>query len=117
MTNQERIRAFHLRLEGKSWAEIGAALGFSADGVRQDMLRCVVGTPRRVNCMYPALRRAIEERWGGSVRAFAADCGLHESALYTVLPGKARPSPAVAAAITRTTGLPYEEAFRTEDTP
>jgi hypothetical protein len=112
MTNQERMKAFSMRLEGRGWKEIGRALGYSDSTVQQDLKRCVEIRPRQVHCVYPALRDHITERCGGSVQAFAHACGIGVNTLYAVLPGRVHPGKLVIDAILKTTGLPYEEAFR-----
>lgn len=115
MTNQERIKAFALRLEGCSWKEIGKALGYSAATVQQDLKRCVGIGPRQVHCVYPALRDYITERYGGSVQSFARACGVAVSTMYAVLPGRVRPGKLIIDALLETTGLSYEDAFKRSD--
>ena len=115
MTKQERLKAFEMRLDGSSWAEIADALGYTANTVQCDLKACMIAAPRQVNCVYPAIRRIITERYGGSVRSFASACGVSQNSMYAVLPGKSRPNAYVIDAILKETGLHYEEAFRMED--
>lgn len=115
MTKQERMKAFEMRLDGSSWLEIADVLGYTATTVQCDLRSCLSAAPRQVNCVYPALRRVITERYGGSVRTFASACGLSTNSLYAVLPGRSRPSVNMINAILKETGLCYEEAFRTEE--
>lgn len=112
MTNEERIKALQMRLDGKSWEYIANVLGYSKTTVTEDLKACIVHPPRQVNCVYPALKRIIVERYGGSVYAFARDCGISNNAMYYVLPSKRPPGRKVLSAILSTTGLSYEEAFR-----
>lgn len=115
MTNQERMKAFEMRLGGANWSQIGRALGYTSTTIRNDLLGCVNVPPRQVNCAYPKLRKIIEEQYGGSVRALAIDCGVSENSLYYSLSGKGRISKRASAALLKRTGLTYEEAFRKEE--
>lgn len=112
MTNQERRRAFALRLEGGSWESIGKTLGYCGSTVYTDLLSVVRRAPRQPNICFPALRRHVAEQCGGSVGRFAQECGISASTLYTVLQGKSKPSKAAVDRILSATCLSYEEAFR-----
>lgn len=114
MTDLERKRAFALRLQGNSWAEIGQALSYSESTVRQDMERCLRGTNRCVQTVYPALRSCIRRDFGGSVRAFARACGLPPRVLYAVLPGEKPMSADCAARIQAVTGLSEDQLRQKE---
>ena len=115
MTNFERKKAFSLRLEGNGWKEIGEALGYCSETVKKDLRLCILGKPRRVRSVYPALSRFIEERYGGSVRAFALDCGLGPQVLYSVLPGRRPMSPEEVQCIRELSGLSPAEILRREE--
>ena len=88
MTNQERRYAFDARLQGDSWEKIGRALGYAGATVYRDMEACLLHSPRRVQGIYPCLSRGIEELYGGCVRSFALDCGIHPSTVYSILKGR-----------------------------
>ena len=115
MTKQERLKAFEMRLDNCTWMQIGEALGYSHEHVRRELTACVLARPRRVNCIYPNIQRIITERYGGSVRSFAQDCGIPENTLYYILPGRGRPSKFVQQKILATTGLTYTEAFTPDE--
>lgn len=108
MTNGERRTAFDLRLSGRSWEEIGQALGYAPPTVFQDLQQCMRRPGRTARCVYPALARVLAERYGGSVPAFAADCALPASTAYAVLGGRCRMTDAMAAQIAQATGLGQE---------
>ena len=115
MTRQERMKAFEMRLDGKSWTEIGKELGYSSSTVKQDIMGCILASPRQVNCAYPAIRRIITDEYGGSVHAFAIACDVSPNVMYYILPGKSAPKRELIEAILRVTGLSYEEAFQREE--
>lgn len=37
MNRRDRLRAFQMRLDGKTWAEIGEALNYTGQGVAKDL--------------------------------------------------------------------------------
>ena len=115
MTNDERIRAFQMRLEGARWAAIGRALGYSSGTIREDLKNCILAPPRQVNCAYPALRRYITCQCGGNVRTFAAACKVAPSTMYGVLSGRTEPKQETVQAILEETSLSYAAAFRREE--
>lgn len=115
MTKQERLKAFEMRLDGYSWAEIASVMGYSHEHIRKELRACVVARPRRVNCIYPGLRQVIAVKYGGSVRALAQDAGIPENTLYYILPGRGRPSAFVQQKLLAATGLTYAEAFTPDE--
>lgn len=115
MTKQERLKAFEMRLDGCNWCQIGRALGYTSNAVKQDLVGCVLSSPRQVNCAYPVIRRIITEDYGGSVSAFAASCGLSPNAMYYTLSGKCVVSMHRQKLIANVLGIPTEEAFSMEE--
>lgn len=113
MTREERFDAFRRRLDGATWEEIGAALGYAPQTVRDDLRRCVTAMPRRPNIRYPGLRRYVEEFCGGSVRQLSRLCGVKEAVLYYSL-SAGTPSSATIQAILAATGKTHEELFGNE---
>ena len=114
MTKQERMTAFEMRLEGRSWREIGQALGYSHTAVYNDLQSCIVTRPRQLICIYPALRQVIEQEYDGSINAFADACGVPYNTMYLTLSGRIRPNKRKSV-ICSVTGLPPEEAFRLKE--
>lgn len=114
MTDLERKRAFALRLQGKSWSEIGQDLSYSESTVRQDLERCLRGRNHQVETVYPALRSCIRREFGGSVRAFARACGLPPRVLYGVLPGDKPMSADCVERIRAVTGLSEDQLRQRE---
>lgn len=105
MTNSERRQAFDLRLLGRSWEEIGEQLRYAPTTVFEDMQDCLRGPQRTARCVYPDLRSVLAERYGGSVQAFAEDCGMNLNTAYAVLSGRCRMTESIAARIGQATGL------------
>ena len=110
MTRQERLEAFTRRIDGATWEEIGAALGYAPTTVWKDLHNCITAMPRRPNIRYPGLRRYVEEECGGSVRQLARRCGVKEAVLYYSL-SDGVPNRDTVQAILSATGRPYEELF------
>lgn len=114
MTNTERKTAFALRLGGESWEEIGRKLSYEESTVRQDLERCLHRGGRTVQTVYPVLGRFIDRNCGGSIRAFAQDCGLSPRLLYDVLPGRKTMSAYCLGRIAEATGLSDREIRQRE---
>jgi len=115
MTRAERMKAFEMRLDGKSWKEIAAQLGYTPNGVRMDMISAIRYTPRQVNCIYPALRAYIVAECGGSVEGFSRHCNIPESTMGNILVGRHQPNMDSTRLILKATGLTFDEAFRREE--
>lgn len=115
MTKHERLKAFEMRLDGFNWSAIARELGYSSTTVQQDLQGCILVKPRQVNCVYPAIRRIITDKYGGSVRAFAADCGISYGAMYYTLSGKCYVPVERQKIISNVLGIPTVEAFEREE--
>ena len=113
MTRKDRIRAFCLRLDGCSWRQVGAALGYDARAVQRDLERMVRRGQRRPRTPYTALARFIMQECGGSIKEFARLCGVPYSTMYAVLTEERAPGEGTLERILATTGLTVEEAFAT----
>ena len=111
MTKEERLKAFQMRLDGETWADIGKTLGYAHNTVQQDLKMVVCGEPWNVNCVYPSIKKIIIRDYGGSIAAFSRACGISNTSLYYTLTGRGKPSYRTALAIMATTGLTYTEAF------
>ena len=115
MTKQERLKAFEMRLDGSNWSEIGRELGYTSTTVKQDLQGCILSKPYQVNCVYPAIRRIITDRYDGSIRALADACGITYNAMYYTMSGKCIVSDQRKKIISNDLGIPPEEAFQRED--
>ena len=115
MTKQERLKAFEMRLDGCKWIEIARALGYTSTTVKQDLQGCVLSKPYQINCVYPAIRRIITDRYDGSIRALADACGITYNAMYYTMSGKCPVSAQRKKIISNVLGIPPEEAFQREE--
>lgn len=80
MTNEEKIEAFRLRLQGLSWDEIGERLYFSGNYIYKSLKKTLtiydVRKKRTVNdIVFPVLREIIISQYGGSIAKFLK--GIH----------------------------------------
>lgn len=114
MTNDERMRAFEMRLEGRTWADISRELGYTISGIQSDLLGAVQAGPRQPSIIYPAIRRYVLDHYGGVVRKFALDLGISYNTLYPALSGRRRINLCLEDAICQKMGVPPEVAFREE---
>ena len=89
MTNNERRRAFDLRLKGCTWAEIGRDLGYTYQAVQQDMEHVLTATfPNECRCPYPALADYIRLHHEGSISEFIRECGLPRKKSFNIIMGR-----------------------------
>lgn len=113
MTYDERMKAFDMRIRGRNWGEIAAALNYAEGAsVERDIRKCVSGRRKQYRCAYPALRKVISSEYFGSISAFAESCGIKYSTMYAVLLGNRKPSEKNVKKICERTRLSPEEAFR-----
>lgn len=116
MTRDERAKAFQMRLDGATWETIGENLNYAPTTVRSDLINCIEFGVKTTRCIYPAIRSVINQRFFGSMNAFAAHCGVNYSTIYHICNGSTKtPGRRVTDAILLATDLTYEEAFRKED--
>ena len=117
MTNQQRRRAFDLRLAGYSWGEIGTRLGYGGTYVERDLRRCL--TRQGVNLcrvVYPALRHYISFAHEGSVTAFCDAMGYPRNKGRKVLRGELPLEEELIERIRYHTGLLTAEIQRRDET-
>lgn len=114
MTRQDRLSAFQMRLNGKSWGQIADALGYEYTSVYLDMNRVLQrGVRRLMPVIYPRLREYIIQNCEGSTARFARRCGVSPNTMYCALSGAKPVSAKTARTILRETGLTFEQAFAT----
>lgn len=116
MTRAERIQAFELRLDGKTWEAIGQALGYDGSSVCRDLRLCISAPRRPPQIIYPALLSLCVQQFDGSILQMSRALGLSDSALRKCLFGKSRPTARVIDAIRNQFGLTYEAAFSKGET-
>lgn len=112
MTNEDRLKAFEMHLNGVPWAEIGKALGYSSSTIFSDLRACVAATHSSgKRCVYPAIWAYIADRCGGSIREFADQCGMPYGSVYNAITGRDSVSLKRRRRMAEVVGLPVEEAF------
>ena len=113
MTNEERIRAYRLRLSGMTWEAIGARIGYAPMTVRNDLFASLQKKPRApAPIIYPAIKSACLTRYGGSLHAMAVDFGIADSTLRDCFLGGATPGEKIISCVEEKLGLSYKDAFR-----
>lgn len=115
MTNNERIGALRMRLQGKTWEYIGEDLGYSPQNVRADLISAINSPPKEPRCAYPAILKALNDKYDGSVKALAEACNISPSAMYYTMRGAAEPTEERKKIIAKAVGLSSEEAFQREE--
>ena len=112
MTKEERLEAFRLRMEGKTYEEIGAKLHYSARNVQKDLQSVVEKTAVNPNIIYPKLEEIIRTQCGGSINAFARALQVSRTDLRQFLIHGAAPSERLLERIEAVTRLTREEALQ-----
>ena len=115
MNRQDRIRAFSMRCEGMTWAQIGAALNYDSQTVAKDLRSVLDRQPRVPAILYPRLKGYVRENCQGSVGAFAGQLGVSPYRLRRVLVHGDPPSERLRGKLLAATGLPESEAFSTAE--
>ena len=113
MTNNEKMAMFQMRLEGKTFQQIGDAFGISKQAVKQS-IGCTGGggTVRRPDkIIYPTIADYMVRR-NINYNDLAPECGVSRSGLRHFLQGQGGGSKYVIDRILEVTGLTYEEAFK-----
>lgn len=113
MTIDQRVEAYRMRLEGKTFEEIGEHFGVSRQHIQQTLFFCKGprGLDRSVkSCVYPNIARWMMENRIG-ISKFSERCGMNQATLRLVLSVRGNPRKGTIDKILRITGLSYEEAF------
>ena len=117
MEQEERIKAFTLRCEGKTWAQIGEILHYDEQTVSKDLHGVIKRLPkRRAGIRYPRLREYVKQQCNGSITVFAGQMGVSPYHLRRVLVHGDKASPKLSSKIQAATELTGEQAFSEEET-
>lgn len=94
MSNEELLKAFSLRLEGKKWEDIGNALHYSGNHVREQLLSvwAMKSFKRLESERYPRLATYITRYYRGIVSAFCVESNIPPSTVAKILQGSS-PAP------------------------
>lgn len=114
MTNDEKLKAFALRLDGLTWERIAEELHYSVSTVEHDMLNCLrAHCQTRCVCIYPTVKKVLLRDYRGSITALSTASGIPYGTLYDCLTGR-HYSRKTAARVSAFLGLPPEEVFARE---
>ena len=113
MNRQDRVRAFSMRCDGMTWAQIGAALNYDPQTIAKDLHAVLEKRPRALRIRYPTIRNHILTQCCGSVEIFAGELGVSPYRLRRVLVYGDAPSETLRQKILTATGLTDQEAFYT----
>lgn len=111
MTKEERLEAFRLRMEGKTYKQIGEKLHYSPWAVQKDLQTVVEKDAVNPNILYPRLEEIIRTQCGGSINAFARVLQVSRTDLRQFLIHGAAPSERLLERIEAVTRLSREEAL------
>lgn len=114
MNQEERVKAFVLRCEGKTWAEIGEVLHYDEKTVSRSLRTIVNERVKRPSVRDPRLRRYIEKEYDGSITKFAGQIGVSPYHLRQVLIHGDRAGAKLRKKIQDATNLKSEQVFSEE---
>lgn len=118
MTREQKIEAFIMRMDGKSYRDIGHRFGLSAQGAWV-ALRDALGvretdanarTLEKVVKRYPGIGSYMRQN-NMKLSGLAALCGIAPSYVRSMLIDGHEPSKYTIDKILKGTGMTYEEAF------
>ena len=108
MTDKEILRACEMRLEGKTWAQIGAVLGYHHSSAEHAISRRIFsGKGTMANSIHPNVQRWMREE-GVYGKHIAAEAGVCRDTVTTHLNQQVI-GKRVAEAICRMSGLTMEQ--------
>lgn len=111
MNKDDRMRAFAMRCEGKTWVQIAEALNYDETTVRDDLHAVLERQKHCPRIIYPALAKYICRNHDGSIERFAVSMQASPHRLRSVLVYGEFPSESLINKITTITGMTREEAF------
>lgn len=111
MTRKERMRAFNMRLDGATWSQIDAALGYETGATHIDMKNVLFGRFRNPNIVYPVLKRWVMRHCEGSIFQLHKLSGISKMRLYDICAGKRAPTPEDMKLLKRITKISAEKLF------
>lgn len=115
MTREEKIEAFAMRLDGKTYEEIGKRFGLTKQRIEQ--ILNVSGRDMSLRgIIYPNLLRHIREHYGSVPKFDDALCaGRNPSLMYRRLRGEGIITISEVREILELTGMTFEECFALAD--
>lgn len=114
MTNEQRLKALEMLLNGKSYEDVGKYFCVSTTVIWEMFHRALKDVKStqsdESNCKYKRLIRCINEKYG-NVPVAAKEIGVAHSTLLNVVKGNSDTRKSVIVAVLKATGLTFEEAF------
>ena len=114
MNQQDQIRAFALRCQGMTWAQIGQVMHYDEQTISKSLHSVIGRRPRQPKVRYPRLQRYVNTHFGGSVQAFARAIEASPHRLRRVVVYGEHPGPALLHKLQSATGLSTAEIFAPE---
>ena len=111
MNRYDRMRAFEMRCDGMTWAQIAQRLNYDETTVRDDLHAVLERQRHCPRIIYPALAKYICRNYEGSIERFAVSLQTSPHRLRSVLVYGDFPSKSLINKITTITGMTREEAF------
>ena len=112
MNKNDRMKAFSMRCDGKTYAEIGRTLHYDPTTIRDDLQGVLEKPPHFPVIIYPAIARYICRTYNGSIERFAAALHVSPHRLRRVLVYGDKPGESLICKLTEATEMTREEAFR-----
>lgn len=106
MTDCKLRIAANMRIDGRSWEEIGRELSYDPSYIRRVVLARIQQSGP--DCRYPALGQVIREKFG-SLSSFAGVLGVSRQYIYRVMQGDVNMNARLRDAICEATGLSAQE--------
>lgn len=113
MTNQQKVEAYAMRLDGCTLQEVANKFGVTREYIRQ--ITPPVGNYGKKrssydSCVYPNIANWLYDNRYSYTR-FAKYITISYRTLYSALTGSTMPSKSMIDSILAATGMTYEEAF------
>jgi predicted transcriptional regulator len=110
MTNEQRVEAYKMLLDGATYREVGEKFGLTHQRIHQ-IFSGQISKVKKYACIYPNIRRWIVENHI-TQPVFAEMVGVCPAAIHHYLSGKREPNKKTIDKILEVTGMTYEEAFK-----
>jgi len=115
MTQEQKLEIVRLRMERKTYAQIGAIMGVSKQRIHQVMENIVPrgNRAKRANWIYPAFAKWVREE-GTTATALAKEIGVEPATFTAWMTGANDIRLRYINKLLDYTGMTFEEAFSTK---
>lgn len=115
MNDQDKIKAFEMRIKGCTLQEIGDAFGVTREYIRQVLQHAASeGGRRKGRHRFPNIDRWLYDH-KKTQRDLAESTGVSYQSICSYLTGKRDPQFNFINKVLEITGMPYESAFKNKD--